>query len=91
MLALLLADRRLGGETGQPPLLLLDDVMSELDPERRRRLLAALAPEDGEIDSANFAQTLITAADPGLFSDSERSSAFVLEVGGGAMMETGLV
>lgn len=91
VLALLLADRRLGGETGQPPLLLLDDVMSELDPERRRRLLAALAPEDGEIDSANFAQTLITAADPGLFSDSERSSAFVLEVGGGAMMETGLV
>lgn len=91
VLALLLADRRLGGESGRPPLLLLDDVMSELDPERRRRLLAALAPEEGETDSANFAQTLITAADPGLFSDSELSAAFVLEVGDGATIETGRV
>ncbi|MHB1325332.1 MAG: DNA replication/repair protein RecF [Thermoleophilia bacterium] len=90
VLALLLADRQLGGETGQPPLLLLDDVMSELDPERRRRLLAALAPEEGEIDNANFAQTLITVADPGLFSASELSAAFVLKVGGGATIETGL-
>ena len=29
-------------ETGEAPALLLDDVMSELDPERRRRLLANL-------------------------------------------------
>jgi DNA replication and repair protein RecF len=40
--------------TGEQPVLLLDDVMSELDPSRRERLLAALEPG---------AQTLITAAD----------------------------
>lgn len=45
VLALLLADRRLGMEAGETPLLLLDDVMSELDPERRKSLLAALSAD----------------------------------------------
>ncbi|MGH2604913.1 MAG: hypothetical protein ACRDJ9_36650, partial [Dehalococcoidia bacterium] len=37
--ALLFAEREALVETGrEPPLMLLDDVMSELDPERRRRL-----------------------------------------------------
>ncbi|HEY0492122.1 MAG TPA: DNA replication/repair protein RecF [Candidatus Dormibacteraeota bacterium] len=40
--------------TGEQPVLLLDDVMSELDPARRERLLAALQPGP---------QALITAAD----------------------------
>jgi DNA replication and repair protein RecF len=40
--------------TGEQPILLLDDVMSELDPGRRQRLLAALEPGP---------QALITAAD----------------------------
>jgi DNA replication and repair protein RecF len=40
--------------TGEQPVLLLDDVMSELDPSRRERLLAALQPGP---------QALITAAD----------------------------
>jgi len=40
--------------TGDQPVLLLDDVMSELDPARRERLLAALEPGP---------QALITAAD----------------------------
>ncbi|TMD16198.1 MAG: DNA replication/repair protein RecF [Chloroflexi bacterium] len=40
--------------TGEQPVLLLDDVMSELDPSRRERLLAALEPGP---------QALITAAD----------------------------
>jgi DNA replication and repair protein RecF len=40
--------------TGEQPVLLLDDVMSELDPARRERLLAALEPGP---------QALITAAD----------------------------
>jgi DNA replication and repair protein RecF len=40
--------------TGEQPVLLLDDVMSELDPVRRERLLAALEPGP---------QALITAAD----------------------------
>lgn len=44
VLALLLADRGLGEDLGgAQPLLLLDDVMSELDPARRRRLMRALA------------------------------------------------
>ena len=53
VLALLLAEAALLTERrGSSPLLLLDDVFSELDSERRRSLLATL-PEEG--------QTLITA------------------------------
>jgi DNA replication and repair protein RecF len=55
MLALLLAEAELITERrGFPPLLLLDDVLSELDPERRR-ILAARVGRAG--------QTLITATD----------------------------
>jgi len=43
LLALLLAEREtLSEERGAPPLLLLDDVMSELDETRRERLVARL-------------------------------------------------
>lgn len=43
LLALLLAEREvLAAERGSPPLLLLDDVMSELDADRRERLVARL-------------------------------------------------
>jgi DNA replication and repair protein RecF len=53
VLALLLAEAvALAERRGSPPLLLLDDVLSELDADRRRALLAAL-PEGG--------QTLVTA------------------------------
>lgn len=38
---------------GEPPLLLLDDVLSELDPDRRRRLLSRIA----------HVQTLLTCTD----------------------------
>ncbi|MDO8736703.1 MAG: DNA replication and repair protein RecF [Thermoleophilia bacterium] len=94
VLALLLADRRMGIESGEPPLLLLDDVMSELDPERRRRLLNALA---GNLDRGssgyrpssenNSPQTIITAADAGLFTDEELDGACVIEVASGALRE----
>jgi len=44
LLALLLAEREaLAEERGAPPLLLLDDVMSELDAERRELLVARVA------------------------------------------------
>jgi DNA replication and repair protein RecF len=57
LLALLFAERRALLETrGSPPLMLLDDVMSELDPERRGRLAARLAEGGG--------QALITATEP---------------------------
>ena len=45
LLALLLAEREaLADERGAPPLLLLDDVMSELDATRRARLIDVLRP-----------------------------------------------
>ena len=42
---------------GEAPLLLLDDVLSELDPERRRRLISRIS----------HAQALLTCTDPGDF------------------------
>ena len=54
LLALLFAERdALLAARGVPPLLLLDDVMSELDPDRRERLVERLQ---------GAGQTLITAA-----------------------------
>ena len=58
VLALLLAEGELiAGRRGSPPLLLLDDVLSELDPARRRTLAARVA---------GAGQTLITATDPAM-------------------------
>jgi DNA replication and repair protein RecF len=55
VLALLLAEAELLAERrGVPPLLLLDDVLSELDPARRRILAARVA---------GVGQTLVTATD----------------------------
>jgi DNA replication and repair protein RecF len=55
VLALLLAEAELITERrGVPPLLLLDDVLSELDPDRRRILAARVA---------RAGQALITATD----------------------------
>ncbi len=60
--------------TGEQPVLLLDDVMSELDPARRERLLAALQPGP---------QALITAADLNDLPPSilERAAVFRVEEG----------
>lgn len=60
--------------TGEQPVLLLDDVMSELDPTRRERLLAALQPGP---------QALITAADLNDLPRSilERAAVFRVEKG----------
>jgi DNA replication and repair protein RecF len=56
LLALLLAEREeLGAERGSAPLLLLDDVMSELDAGRRERL-ASILRRDG--------QAVITTTEP---------------------------
>jgi DNA replication and repair protein RecF len=55
LLALLFAERAALRAAGRPmPLLLLDDVMSELDPERRERLVDRLEGDEG--------QALITTA-----------------------------
>jgi DNA replication and repair protein RecF len=57
LLALLLAERdALAVERGTPPLLLLDDVMSELDADRRDRLVARLrAPGQSIVTTTDLA------------------------------------
>jgi DNA replication and repair protein RecF len=56
LLALLLAEREaLAEKRAEPPVMLLDDVLSELDLERRRLLLEALRAGG---------QALMTTADP---------------------------
>lgn len=63
LLAMLLAEREFVAEAKErSPLLLLDDVMSELDATRRKSLMAMLF-EGG--------QTVLTAADTHHFSDAE--------------------
>ena len=60
---------------GEPPLLLLDDVLSELDPERRRRLIARIGR----------AQALMTCTDPGDFIGAR--PACVLHVKNGELTQ----
>lgn len=52
---------------GRAPLLLLDDVSSELDPERNRYLLDYLSRLDGQV--------LLTTTDPGLVAPAVRRGA----------------
>ena len=65
----------LKGETGEYPVLLLDDVMSELDAGRRKSLLNLLQTKN--------IQTLITATDKSLFEHTakENDSFFTVEKG----------
>jgi DNA replication and repair protein RecF len=80
-LALKLAEVQLMREaTGESPLLLLDDVMSELDETRRRALLDALAGVD---------QALVTTTDWGDFSAELLSQARTLRVERGTLVEVG--
>ena len=60
---------------GEPPLLLLDDVLSELDPDRRRRLIARIGR----------AQALLTCTDQADFIGAR--PACVLRVRGGQVEE----
>jgi DNA replication and repair protein RecF len=56
LLALLLAEREaLSAERGSPPLLLLDDVMSELDAERRERLVERLRVGQSVVTTTDLA------------------------------------
>jgi DNA replication and repair protein RecF len=72
VLALLLAEAALLAERrGRPPLLLLDDVFSELDESRRRNLLARL-PAGG--------QTVITATEREHFPSGAEPPALVVAV-----------
>jgi DNA replication and repair protein RecF len=76
VLALLLAEAELIVERrGSPPLLLLDDVLSELDPERRRILAARVA---------RVGQALVTATDAAMLPAEPDQ---LLEVAPGAVHE----
>jgi DNA replication and repair protein RecF len=79
LLALLLAERAvLAAERGAPPLLLLDDVMSELDADRRGLLVQRL--DDG-------GQALITTTDLAHVPGAEAPAVARLAVVGGAVLQ----
>jgi len=78
LLALLLAERAaLTLVRGAPPIMLLDDVLSELDPARRARLIDLLR-EGG--------QSVITTADATLVPGSEESGAVRIRVAEGGVL-----
>ena len=64
-------------QTGETPVLLLDEVLAELDSARRRYLLA-------QVDSVE--QALLTATDPEMFSTDFRGRAAMWEVQGGLVI-----
>lgn len=76
-LALKLAEARFMEErSGEPPVLLLDDVLSELDPARRRYLTERVE---------RHAQAIITTADLAAFEADFLEGSRVLRVAGGAV------
>jgi DNA replication and repair protein RecF len=76
LLALLLAEAEtIADRTGVPPLLLLDDVLSELDPGRRRILAARVR---------NAGQALVTATDAAMLPSAADQ---LLEVTPGTVLE----
>lgn len=78
VLALLLAEAEVAGALrGDPPLLLLDDVFSELDARRRAALLEAI-PEGS--------QTLLTATARAALPDGVAQPALVIDVEPGRAM-----
>jgi DNA replication and repair protein RecF len=80
LLALLLAERAaLQDERGAPPLLLLDDVMSELDADRRERLVERL----------RVGQSVVTTTDLAHVPGAEAPDVVRLRVEGGAVTSEG--
>jgi DNA replication and repair protein RecF len=79
LLALLLAEREeLAAERGSAPLLLLDDVMSELDATRRERL-AALLRRDG--------QAVVTTTELAHVPGAEEAEVVRIAVAGGRALQ----
>jgi DNA replication and repair protein RecF len=75
ILALKLAEIRwMTGQTGESPILLLDEVVAELD-ERRRALLLETVQQVG--------QALLTATDPGMFTTEFLNLATTMQVSEG--------
>jgi DNA replication and repair protein RecF len=82
LLALLLAERAaLQEERGAPPLLLLDDVMSELDADRRERLVERL----------RVGQSVVTTTDLAHVPGADDDDVVRLRVEGGAVVAEAMV
>ncbi len=80
LIGLVLAHARLIAEmTSFAPVLLLDEVVAHLDPERRAALRAELAQLG--------AQVWMTGADPALFAELLADDAMVVEVNAGRLAE----
>jgi len=78
LLALLFAERDALSARGAPPLMLLDDVMSELDSARRERL-AALVRADG--------QAVLTTTDAAHVPGASAADVALLEVTAGTVVQ----
>jgi DNA replication and repair protein RecF len=79
LLALLLAERSvLEAERGAPPLMLLDDVMSELDSDRRGRLVERLR---------GGGQAIVTTTDLAHVPDADAPDVERIAVSDGAVLE----
>lgn len=76
ILALKLAETDLLGMDGPRPTVLLDDVFSELDPERSARLSELLAARG---------QVIVTTADPGTLEAARRRDAAVWRIASGRL------
>ncbi len=64
------------GQTGETPILLLDEVAAELDPRRRAYLLARIKGVE---------QAIVTTAEPGLLDDSFLANAARWQVAAGTI------
>ncbi|MGH2418224.1 MAG: hypothetical protein ACRDFY_07805, partial [Candidatus Limnocylindria bacterium] len=76
ILAMKLAETDLLAVDGPRPIVLLDDVFSELDPERAHRLSELLTGRG---------QVIVTTADPGTFEGTRRREAAVWRIVGGIL------
>ena len=80
ILALKLAETDLLGEDGPQPIVLLDDVFSELDPDRAERLSELLVGRG---------QVIVTTADPATLEGARRRHAAVWTITDGALRQSG--
>ena len=80
ILSLKLAETDLLGVDGPRPIVLLDDVFSELDPDRAARLSDLLAGRG---------QVIVTTADPGTLEAARRRDAAVWRIHDGQLVREG--
>ena len=80
ILAMKLAETDLLGVDGPRPIVLLDDVFSELDPDRASRLSDLLTRRG---------QVIVTTADPGTLEGARRRNAAVWRIADGSLVREG--